>query len=83
MTTSNLPTDRTWQAYSLLQDRVQAIRSEIGACKIDMMRIGSEFPYRTFPEDGMTAIAGQFDQLAAETRSMIKSAAALRGEVAA
>lgn len=74
MTNSNLPNDPTWQAYSVLQDRVQAIRNEISACKIDMMRIGRDFPYRTFPEEGMANVADEFERLAADTRSMVQNA---------
>jgi hypothetical protein len=83
MTNSNLPNDPTWQAYGALQDRVQAIRDQVSACKIDMMRMGQNFPYRTFPEEGMANIAEQFDRLAADTRSMIENAAKARHEVAA
>lgn len=74
---------REERAWRMLTERVWAIRSDISACQIDMMRVGAGYPYKTFPEAHMTEIAAELDKLAASAREMVENAARCRAEKAA
>jgi hypothetical protein len=73
------PADRIWNTLSR---RVTEIDAEVSYCELDMCRMGSLYPYRTFPEARMLEVADRLEKAAAAARDMVSRAAALRQDIA-
>lgn len=70
--------ERVAERWSRLSDRISTMRTLAGLASVDLMAIGAEWQWVTFPEEHAARLADELDKIAWALRDSIANAARAR-----